>query len=66
MVLPLRSEADHGTIARRGKSRSGHGHVYLLGRALSAPELAKAEQVIKGIDGTRSLTTHVEIRPKAD
>lgn len=55
-----------GINSRNFRWRSVHGHVYLLGRALSAPELAKAEQVIKGVDGIRSLTTHVEIRPKAD
>lgn len=55
-----------GVNSRNYRWRSVHGHVFVLGRALSAPELEKVKQVIKGIDGIQSLTTHVEIRPKAD
>jgi len=55
-----------GVNSRNYRWRSVHGHVYVLGRALSAPELEKVKQVIKGIDGVRSLTAHVQIRPKVD
>ncbi|MBO6521814.1 MAG: BON domain-containing protein [Rhodospirillales bacterium] len=53
-----------GVSSRNFRWRSVHGHVYLMGRALSAAELEKAKGVIKGIDGTQSLTVHVEVRPK--
>ncbi|MBO6950212.1 MAG: BON domain-containing protein [Rhodospirillales bacterium] len=55
-----------GVNSRNYRWRSVHGHVFVLGRALSAPELEKAKQVIKGIEGIQSLTTHVQIRPKVD
>lgn len=55
-----------GVNSRNYRWRSVHGHVYVLGRALSAAELEKVKQVIKGIEGIQSLTTHVQIRPKVD
>ena len=55
-----------GVNSRNYRWRSVHGHVYVLGRALSAAELEKVRQVIKGIEGIQSLTTHVQIRPKVD
>lgn len=54
-----------GVNSRNFRWRSVHGHVYLFGRALSAAEFDKAKQVIKGIKGIQSLTTHVEVRPKS-
>ncbi|MBG02970.1 MAG: hypothetical protein CMM59_02700 [Rhodospirillaceae bacterium] len=53
-----------GVNSRNFRWRSVHGHVYLLGRALSSAELTKAKRVVNGIEGVRSLTSHVEIRPK--
>ena len=53
-----------GVNSRNFRWRSVHGHVDLLGRALSSAELTKAKRVVNGIEGVRSLTSHVEIRPK--
>lgn len=53
-----------GVSSRNFRWRAVHGHVYVMGRALSNEELAKAKGVIKGVKGVRSLTTHVEVRPK--
>lgn len=44
--------------------RSVHGHVFLFGRALSAQERDKAAEVVKGIEGVRSLKNRVKIKPK--
>lgn len=44
--------------------RSVHGYVYLFGRALSNTELKKAIGVVKGVDGVRSVTSRVKVRPK--
>ena len=55
-----------GVYSRNYRWRSVHGHVYLLGRALSAAELEKALAVVRDIDGVQSLTNHVEVRPKED
>ena len=53
-----------GVNSRNYRWRSVHGHVYLFGRALSAAELDKARKTVKGIEGVRSLTTHVEVRAR--
>lgn len=44
--------------------RSVGGHVYLFGRALSAPERDKAIAIVKGIKGVESVTSHVKVRAK--
>lgn len=52
-----------GVSSRNYRWRSVHGHVYLIGRALSESELQRVFTVIRGIEGVASLTSHVEVRP---
>jgi len=44
--------------------RSVGGDVFLFGRALSGAEKSKAEKVVKGIKGVKSLTNRVFVRAK--
>lgn len=46
------------------RSRSVNGHVYLLGRALSAEEHDKVKRMVGEIDDVREVVSHVEVRPK--
>ena len=42
--------------------RSVAGHVFLFGRALSAPENAKATEIARGIENVRSVVNLVKVR----
>lgn len=44
--------------------RSVDGHVFLFGRALSKPELAKAIKIVKGIKDVSAVTSRVKVKPK--
>ena len=44
--------------------RSVQGHVFLFGRALSAAELQKAANIVKGIKGVANVTNRAKVKPK--
>jgi hyperosmotically inducible protein len=55
-----------GVSSRNYRWRSVHGHVYVLGRALSEAEMEKVLAVIRDIEGVQSITDHIEVRPAED